>query len=301
MPADDDWTCLLSLDLESQEDLLADDFLHRLNLTSKINQALKKKAASELRDKKLDHARADNLAVELKTEFCDLARHFYLFLIEGVRKHVTMSANNVRRMASFDPFVMYEMPLDFATRCFAELFSCFRLRGWVQDTREQACQNEYIDVLTNLRGCRVSFTTNTSALYDMVDFLSELPALKESKYIYHLYKLSWLCLPDNSSTLPVVKFGNISTANLICRSTDVIVSVQSFLANLPQSVPVCTSDKALEEFSRLCVDFGEAGLDNGYDPWNNVDLFGRAKIHKKLFAMYKQLLRAQYSPQQSRV
>ena len=299
IPSDDDWTGLLGLHLEGQEALLADDFLHRLNLTSKLDQSLKIKAVSDLSDKKLDHARVDSLRSSMRTEFCDLARHYYLFLIEGVRKHVTMTTNNVRGMASFDPHVMYEMPLDFATKCFAELYRGFRLRGWVQDAGEQTCRDEYIAVLTHLRGSRVSLTSTPTALHDLVDFLSKLPALRERKHVFHLFKLSCLCLTDMSPNLPLVTFGNVSTANPSCRSTDVILPVQSLLANLPQSVPVCTTDKALEEFSKLCMDFIEDGLDASYDPWRSVHLFGRSKIHKRLSSSYKQLLSRKSRPKKS--
>ena len=301
MPADDDWVGLLSLHLEGQEALLPDDFLHRLNLSQKLEQALNRKAAAELSDKKLDRAKADDLVAELKKEFCDLARHYYLFLIEGVRKHVTMTTNNVRGMASFDPYVMFEMPLNFATRCFADLYRGFRLRGWVQDTNEQICRDEYIGVLTHLRGSRVSLTSSPSALHDIVDFLSNLPALKERGHIYYLFKLSCLCLTDKSSTLPVVRFGAVTTDSLNCRSTDVIMPVQSILANLPYSVPVCTSDSALEDFHALTADFGDSGLDATYDPWRSVDLFGRAKIHKRLSASYKSLQASRAGPRRTKV
>ena len=59
---------------------------------------MKRKAASELSDKKLDRERVDNLVTELESDFCNLARHYYSFLIKGVRKHVTMTTNNVRGM-----------------------------------------------------------------------------------------------------------------------------------------------------------------------------------------------------------
>ena len=204
-------------------------------------------------------------------------------------------------MASFDPHVMFEMPLDFATRCFADVYRGFRLRGWVQDTSEQTCRDEYIGVLTHLRGSRVSLTSSTSALHDIVDFLSNLPTLRERGHIYHLFKLSCLCLTDKSSTLPIVRFGAGNTDVLNCRSTDVILPVQSILANLPYSVPVCTSDSALEDFKALTADFGVSGLDTNYDPWRSVDLFSRAKIHKRLSARYISLPASRAGPRRTKV
>ena len=136
----------------------------------------------------------------------------------------------------------------------------------------------------------------------MVSFLYELPALKERKHIHRLFKLSCICITDKSPSYPAVSFGGISRASLSCRSIDVFVPVQSFLSNLPNSVPVCTSDKALEEVSTLWIDFSGTGLDSSYDPWHCVDLlFGRAKIHKKLSSSYEQFFKARESPQPSRV
>ena len=88
-------------------------------------------------------------------------------------------------------------------------------------------------------------------------------------------------LTDKTPTLPVVSFGGIITANMNCQFTDVIVPVQSFPC--PLCPCVYSRQKALEEFSTLCVYFDGADLDSAYDPRHSVDLFGRAKIHKKIF------------------
>ena len=222
---------------------------------------MKRKAASELSDKKLDRERVDNLVTELRSEVCILARQYYSFLIEGIRKHVSMTTNNVRGMACFDPHVMCEMPLEFATGCFNDLYRGFKLRGWVQDTSEQACRDEYISVLTHLRGTRASLSSSPIAIHDVIDFLSALPVLKERQHLSHLFRLSCLCLTSQAPSLPPVSFGNISLSNLSCRSIDVILPGQSFFSNLPQGVPICTSDNALDNVSTFCLDFGETGLD----------------------------------------
>ena len=301
VPNFDDWNGLLSLHIEGLEALLPTDFLNRLNLSDKMDLALEKKAATELSDKSMDRSRVDSLVKGLKAEFCDLARKYYLFLIEGVRKHVTMTSNNVRGMACFDPYVMCEMPIEFVTRCFSELYRGFRLRGFVQDTGEQLCRDEYISVLTHLRGAKTSLASNPSVIHDVVDYLSTLPALKERAHVYHLFNLSCLCLTTKSPSFPVVSFGSIRTDNLSCRSTDVILPVQSFFANLSQSVPVCTTDSALESFFTLCVDFGSTGLDSAYDPWRSVDYFGRSKIYKKMSSSQKLLIKKRESPRQVQV
>ena len=172
------------------------------------------------------------------------------------------------------------MPLEFATRCFSDLYRGFKLSGWDQNTSEQACRDEYISVLTHLRGTRASLNSSPNAIHDVIDFLSALPALKEHQHISHFFWLSCLCLTSQAASLPPVSFGKISLSNLSCRSIDVILPVQSFFSNLPQAVPICTSDNALDKFSTLSLDFGETGLDLSYDPWRSVHYFGRSEIHK---------------------
>ena len=88
------WTGLLSLHFEGQEALLPHDFLHRLNLNNKMEQALNN-GAPELNDKKLDRTQSDTLVAELKADFLDLAILYDLSLVEGFRIHVTMITNNV--------------------------------------------------------------------------------------------------------------------------------------------------------------------------------------------------------------
>ena len=301
VPEDDYWTGLLSLHIEGQEALLHEDFLHRLNLTSKMDAALRRKAAAELSDKKLDRSILDDLVTELRAEFCNSARNYYLFLIGGVCKHVTMTTNNVRGMACFDPAVMTEMPLDFATQCFSDLYRGFKMRGWVQGTSEQECRDEYIGVLSHLRGTKVPLTSKPDAFHDMVNILSKLPALKERKHIYHLFRKSCLCLTDKAPSLPVVHFGSARTDAPCCRVTVVVLPVQSFFAHLPQSVPLCTSDQSLEDYLHLSIDFFQTGLDTSYVPWHSVDYFGRSKIHKRLTTTHKTLLREKEIPRRAQI
>ena len=82
---------------------------------------MRRRAITEMSDQKHDRASVDHLEEELKKEFCDLTRSYYLFSIERLRKHVTKTTNNVKGMACFDPYVMRKMPIDFATRCFGDL------------------------------------------------------------------------------------------------------------------------------------------------------------------------------------
>ena len=137
-----------------------------------------------------------------------------------------MTTNNLKGMACFDPYVMTTMPLEFASRCFNELYRGFKLRGWLPESSEQMYRDEYLAVLSHLRGTKTSLSSSSNVVHDVVDFMCNLPAVRERHHILHLFRLSCLCLTDKSSAMPVVKFGDISTDNLRCRSIDVILPVQ---------------------------------------------------------------------------
>ena len=108
---------------------------------------MKRKAEQESSDKKLGRAAVDGLTAGLCSTLCDRARNYLLFLIEGMRRHVTMTTNNVRDMACYDPQVMLSMTLEFAGRCFTDLYRGFRLRGWFKFGTEQVCRDEYLEFL----------------------------------------------------------------------------------------------------------------------------------------------------------
>ena len=66
--------------------------------------------------------------------------------------------------------------------------------------------------------------------------------------------------------------------------------MQSFLSVVPQSVPLCVSESGLDNFQRLSVDFGLSGFAVDYDPWRDVDYFGRKQFHSGFSSAYKRVL-----------
>ena len=62
---------------------------------------------------------------------------------------------------------------------------------------------------------------------------------------------------------------------------------QSYLANVANSVAVCTTEASLGTFKDLEFRFSSGNVPG--DPWSHVDSFGKANLHKTLIAVYKAL------------
>ena len=62
---------------------------------------------------------------------------------------------------------------------------------------------------------------------------------------------------------------------------------QSYLANVANSVAVCTTEASLGTFKDLEFRFSSGNVPG--DPWTHVDSFGKANLHKTLISVYKVL------------
>ena len=162
------------------------------------------------------------------------------------------------------------------------------MRGWFESGTEQLCRDEYLEFLTDLRRSGLTLASSSGIIHDVVAFLADYPALRTRPRIYHLFKLSCLCLTDSAPDLPAVTFGSIDSSCNDCRLSSVILPVQSSIVNVPGSVSLYTSDSALDSFFTLSVDFGSTGLLDSYDPWTIVDNFNRVTFSKRPTASYKE-------------
>ena len=60
---------------------------------------------------------------------------------------------------------------------------------------------------------------------------------------------------------------------------------QSYLANVVNSVAVCTTEASLGTFKDLEARFSSGNVPG--DPWSHVDSFGKSNFHKVLVTVYK--------------
>ena len=65
---------------------------------------------------------------------------------------------------------------------------------------------------------------------------------------------------------------------------------QSYLAQVSNSVTVCTTETALAKYSELQAKFNGGNIAG--DPWSHVDHFGRTGFHKVLTSVYNSLGKA---------
>ena len=121
----------------------------------------------------------------------------------------------------------------------------------------------------------------------MVAFLIGMPELKLRKHLFYIFQLSCLCLTSKLPELPAIKVPGVDCNDPRSRLFDVIMPAQSYLANVANSVAVCTTEASLGTFKDLEFRFSTGNVPG--DPWSHVDSFGKAKLHKTLIAVYKAL------------
>ena len=121
----------------------------------------------------------------------------------------------------------------------------------------------------------------------MVAFLMGMPELKLRKHLFYIFQLSCLRLTSKLPELPAIKFSGVDCNDPRSRLSDVIMPAQSYLANVANSVAVCTTEASLGTFKDLKFRFSSGNVPG--DPWSHVDSFGRANLHKTLIAVYKAL------------
>ena len=64
-----------------------------------------------------------------------------------------------------------------------------------------------------------------------------------------------------------------------------ILPAQSYLANCPDAIAVCTTETALAAYKEMSSQFNSCQFAG--DPWSHVDVSGRASFLKSLTAAYK--------------
>ena len=239
-----------------------------------------------------------NLVEDCKEKFVGKARGYLVFLLEKFLSHHSINAEIVRGLASFDTHVLLSLPMEQATYCFTALYNSFSLRGWLEGSTEDNCRDAYIHIVDHFRLKYVSLKDSPDGFTDMVDLLSSMPELRNRHLLYRLFRLSRLCLIEDTPMLPLIFFQDVDARIPQRRLSDVLMPAQSSLARVPDAITVCNNEESLVKYRELEEQYNSEIV--AAKPWSHVDAFGRAGIYKTLLSTYKSLFQSQKSASSSR-
>ena len=289
VPGESEWLKLLDLDLNSCSKMAPNQFLAKMRLTDQVALGSKHKAERELSETKGSRSVLDKLASTLNDNFATSGRNYTVFLLESVLKHVTLSSDLVKGMGSFDPQVIFVLPVSLGVSLFRFLVRGFTSCGWIRAADEQLYIDEYTSFIEDLRKDNPEIVV--SLIYNVVEYLMSHTGLCFRQHLAHIFKLSCLCLTSTSTETPVIKFGSINSSDYSCKLGEVLYPVHSYASNVPRCVDSCASSDALADFVTLDSQYGGCGFSSTYDPWSFVDWFDRQSVLKKLEKGHSSLLR----------
>ena len=251
IPDDVEWTKLLQLCHDDLKQLSSRDFLSRLKLTADLDQACRAKLKRSQEDKKPGQPSFDSLIAKEKENFGVEARSYVLSLLDSLLRNVHFTANIVHGMGCFDPQVLLSVPHDQVSFCFDSLYDGFRVRGWVDETSKSECRDEYFELVDYLRNTYSSMKESPGTITDVLDLRMPMSAFRSRSRRFHLFRLCCLCITEEHPDLPDVKFQDVDTSSSTCRLSAVILPTQSYLANSPDAIAVCTTETALAAYKEL--------------------------------------------------
>ena len=217
--------------------------------------------------------------------FAIQARALIVNILESLLGVIRLTAHIVRGMATLDLTVLSSQPMDQALFCFTSLFNTFQLRGWVSGDSEPEYRHEYVGFVDDFRNTCPSLMNSPELVHDVTAFLIGMPALTARPHLFHLFRLSCMCLTEASVPLPAITFHTVDSSDSICRLSDVLFPAQSYSAHVPGAIPHCITETALTRYHLLGNQFSSGNVSG--DPWSHVDSFGQISIHKELLAAHK--------------
>ena len=279
IPLENSWFLLLGFRASDGTFLSGEEFLIRFNMSKNVATASKRNAEGVHSGKRIEKAILQKTADTIKAEFVQHGLQYLQCFIGEVLRQAGLNSNIIKRLAAFDPFIMFKRPIEVALRHFYLLYDTFLRRSWVTVANHVACRDEYVRLLEYLWANYSPDFVVTNLARDLIDYLINLEFLQSRRLLIYLFKLRCLCITTISPQYPSVTVGRIDTSGYCDRFTDVVLPSQSYLSAIPGSVSYCSSDAQLANFSLLTASFGQTAFSPDYDPWESVDQFGRSKIY----------------------
>ena len=179
--------------------------------------------------------------LDCEETFVSKARGYLVILLENLLGHHCVNAEIVRAMASFDPHILLSLPVEQSSYCFVALYNSFNLRGWLEWSTEDDCRDEHSEFVDQFRQKYASMKESPDGFTDMVDLLSGMPELRSRPQLYRVDRLSCMCVTEDTSLLPPVRFQDIDAQSPRRELVDVLLPAQAYLARVPDAISVCTN------------------------------------------------------------
>ena len=120
------------------------------------------------------------------------------------------------------------------------------LRGSEPDYRD-----DYQEFVDHFRNVCSGYNDMPNLMDDTVDLLHGMPTMQSCPHLFHLFKLSRLCLSENTKPMPPIVFHGADTSDPTCRLTDVLLPAQSYLSHVFGSVAECVNESTLAKYQEL--------------------------------------------------
>ena len=142
IPDADDWLSLISFEVSAIKPLSSRQFLRRIQLETKVAAGAKIKAEQDISERSGSRDGLDKAIEKVMDNFALTARNYVTFLIESTLGHITITADVVRGLASFDPQVLFVLPTSLSYSLFTTLYRSLSSREWVKEVDEQLCLDQ---------------------------------------------------------------------------------------------------------------------------------------------------------------
>ena len=280
LPKENDLTGILSISVSDSRALSITDFIVRSKLEQRLNVACKIKAERELSDKKGSRANLPILLKEAKEDFGRLGRAYVSHLFHSAQSSLQLTSDIVKGYCerSVDLDIMFRCLLSHALYCYKQLFRSFQLRGYFQPDEESIYIEEYLSFLDELRKELPDLDQPRVYIIDAVTYISKHEALRTRPHLARIFRLSCLCLDEDYTNMPTVKFGSVRTDDPKSKLIDIILPVQSFFINVGHSIDILTTASSISEFLAFESTFGGSAFSDTYDPWEGLNYFDRSSI-----------------------
>ena len=143
IPLENSWFLLLGFEVSEVKFMTEEDFLIRLRLVNKVAIASKQNAEVVHSNKRSEKAAIDKTAAEATSSFVKEGLQFIQYSLKEILNNAGLSSEIIKKLASFDPFVLFKRPTEVGLRHFDLLYSAFQLRSCVTSGNKNVCRDEY--------------------------------------------------------------------------------------------------------------------------------------------------------------